>query len=280
MMTRFSLCIVVVSACGGSEPARDVRVETSFSLTPGEERYECYRLNIDDDVFVTKIATNAANGVHHQILGITEQGSEPEGSAPCSNVGLSVTESWLFVASNTAQELQMPPDVAYRIPGGSQLVLQMHLLNRGDEPLNTDLAIDLTGIAEADVGAVAQLVAAGSIRITLPPQENTTVNGSCSLDRDVSVFGLLPHMHFMGTTFKASIGDNMLYDGAFLGETQLFGTFPEVAMPKGTPLSIQCDYFNSTDQTIAYGSSGFDEMCFAFTYYYPAIDNQGPLCVN
>ena len=273
------------SLSGGcsSAPARDLQVQTSFRLEPGQERYGCYRMNVDQDAFITKIETSAAPGVHHQVLGVTDQ-SEPEGASECASPVLSASESWLFVGNSSPLALAMPTDVAYRIPAGRQLVLQMHLFNPGDSPLESTVTIDLTGIAEDKVGALAQVVEAGSVQIDLPPGEATTIHGKCTLARDVSVFGLLPHMHSLGTTFQAWVENGtettMLYNAGFFGETQQFARFAPVAMPKGAPLNVACDYVNSSSARVGYGPSARDEMCFAVAYYYPAIDGQGPFCLK
>lgn len=278
------LVLLGASSAGcGSAPARDLRLETSFRVEPGQERYECYRKNVDQDVFVTQIATSDAPGVHHQILALADQ-TEPEGVAACSSVLQSVSESWIFVGNRSPLAFAMPAGVAYRIPAGSQLVLQTHLFNAGDAPLASSLTVDLTGIAEDDVVSLAQLVEAGSVQIDLPPGEAVTVHGTCTLAQDVSVFGLLPHMHSLGTTFQAWVDHGgettMLYDDAFFGEAQQFERFAPVAMPKGAPLNVACTYVNSSGARVVYGSSARDEMCFAIAYYYPAIDGRAPLCLK
>ena len=278
------LLATLLGACGESPaPARDLQIEASYQIAPGTERYECYRKNIDRDVFVTGLATSAALGVHHQVLGITDP-SMPEGTAPCDSVGTSIAESWLFVASSSPRAFAMPANVAYHIPAGSQLVLQMHLFNVSERAIASTVSVELTGIAEAEVVELAQLVEAGTLQIDLPPGQATTIEGTCTLPRDVQVFGLLPHMHGLGTRFRSWISDagtdTMLYDDVFHGETQPFESFAPVAMPEGATLHVECNYFNGSGARVIYGASARDEMCYGFTYYYPAIDGHGPLCIK
>lgn len=265
----------------GTEPARDLRVETTFTIPPGEERYECYRVNVDDDVYAATIATSAAPGVHHQILGVSDQ-TEPEGTTACG-LALDISKAWIFQASDTPETFSMPPGVAYPISGGSQLLLQMHLFNPGDQPIQSTISVDLLGIAEDQVEARAQLIAAGSLNIDLPARQATTVRSKCTLDQSVSVFGVLPHMHFLGTTFRTWVDgrqDAMLYNGPFMFDSQMFKSFEPIELAQGTALNVECDFMNTTDQRVTYGSSALNEMCFALTYYYPAVDGQGPLCLN
>jgi len=272
--------------CGSTPaPARDFEVTTTFSLAPGEERSECFRVNVPDDVFVSSITTSSTPGVHHQILAVATE-KLAEGTEPCG-LAAGASTSWIFHTGDSPEDFHMPANVALRVPGGSQLLLQMHLFNPSDAQLDSSVKTDLIGIAEEEVEHFAQLVSAGTLNISLPPGVATTVNAKCTLDGDVNVFGLQPHMHGMGTTFKTWIanaaGDqsSMLYDGAFLGvDDQPFATFEPVAMPKGGSLNIQCNYFNSSADRLVYGSSALDEMCFGLTYFYPVVESQGALCLK
>ena len=270
----------LIAGCG-SEPARDLRVETTIQIGPGEERYECYRVNVDSDVYAAQISTDAAVAVHHQILALTDD-TEPEGSSPCG-LALDISKNWIFQAGGNPLQLSMPPGVAYLIPAGKQLLLQMHLFNPTDQPMESTVGVDLRGIAEADLESYAQLIAAGSLNLDLPPAQATTVRSKCTLDESVRVFGVLPHMHFLGTSFRTWIDGQeaaMLYDGTFDFERQTFQTFDPIELPVGSALNVECNYFNSTGDRVKYGSSARDEMCFALTYYYPAIETQGPICIN
>ncbi len=270
----------LTAACGtSSAPARDIAMSATYTVPANAEVYKCFRKNITEDTFITKFATSDAPGIHHAILGLADQ-SEPEGLTDCPLL-LSVSTAWLFVAGHNAEEFSMPPDVAYEIPAGTQLVLQTHLLNPSDVELNTSETINLTGIAETDVVNRAQLVAAGSLNINLPPNAMTAISGHCTLPTDVQIFGVLAHMHSMGIGFKASLSTGeSLYNHPFSGETQAFDSFAPLTWKQGTAFNVECDYYNSSDNKITYGELSTNEMCFGFAYYYPRIESQGLLCLN
>jgi hypothetical protein len=277
-------CIVIASAaaCSSPAPARDFTVETPVTIAPHSETHNCFRVNVPEDIFVSKISTGTAVGVHHQILAVAND-AQPEGLTECGLV-LAETDSWMFLASSKPGEFAMPEGVAYPITGGTQLILQMHLYNAGDDTLDPTVSIALEGVDEAMVTQKAQLVAAGSLNIDLPPNQQTLVTGTCTLAADVQVFGILPHMHFNGTDFKAYIDNagtqTVLFDDKFYGETQPFQRLDPTPMTKGSSLNIECDYFNATSSKVVYGQSAEQEMCYGYTYYYPAIEGQGPLCLK
>lgn len=271
----------LLAACGEPAPARDFTVQTSFTIAPQEERHECYRVNVDETVFISKISTDPAVGVHHQILGVTDE-KAPEGTTECG-LALDISKAWIFQTGAGAEEFAMPDGVAFPVTAGKQLLLQMHLYNAGDEPITSTATVHLEGIAEADVVHEAQLVAAGSITLDIPPQQLTTKLAQCTLDADVNIFGVMPHMHFLGANFRTWVDgreDAMLYDAPFVFDGVSFSRLPPVAMAKGTALNVECTYYNNTDTRVTYGEAASDEMCFAMTYYYPAISSQGPLCLN
>lgn len=276
-MMKHSLALLPLMCACGTEPARDLIVQTTISVAPATERYECYRVTVREDVFVSRISAGPSPSVHHQILGLVND-DKPDGQYECGSI--SEVQSWLYTAAHKPDVLELPPGVAYHLPAGRQLMLNMHLLNATDDPIEAPIAFELTGIAEAEVEQQAQLIEAGTVQINIPPHAAATALGKCTLDKDVSVFAVLPHMHFMGTSFKASIGETVIYAGDYNGEAQPFTSLAPVTMPAGTPLDVECNYFNTTGQAIKFGSSGKDEMCFAATYYFPAIENQPAVCIH
>lgn len=276
-----AMFVSMVAACG-AEPARDLAVKTTIHLEPGEERYECYRVNVSADIFASAFSTPQTPGVHHQVLAVVADQTAPEGTTTCPVLALDSSNQWVFESSSGAQSLTMPKGVAYPVYAGSQLLLQMHLINSGDASLDSTVEIDLHGSPEAEVQSHSQLVAAGSLNIQLPPGQATTVSSKCTLSQPVSVFAVLPHMHALGKTFRTWIDGqaSMLVDGPFLQDGQLVERFDPVELPAGTPLDVECNYFNTTSATVQYGPTAASEMCFALTYFYPAVANQGAVCLH
>ena len=279
---RYHALLWLVGIGCSSEPARDTRIETAITLQPGQESYGCYRVNIDADIFVSRILTATAPGVHHQILGVTDQ-EAPEGYTECG-LALAEVDAWLFIGTDKPGELAMPDGVAYPLEAGRQVVMQLHLFNATEAPIESTVSAELVGIAEDALEQRAQMVAAGTLNLDLPPGQATTARGTCTLREDVNMFGMAAHTHALGTSFEARLvgpaDERVIMDKEVSGEPQLFETFEPIAIAAGSKLEVECGYFNSTNAPVGYGQSAFDEMCFGYTYYYPAIESQSPLCLN
>ena len=71
-------------------------------------------------------------------------------------------------------------------------------------------------------------------------------------------------------------GCEMMYDGEFNFNFQVLYDTPVMLMP-GDSLTTTCTYNNTTDANVAFGQSTNQEMCYNFTYAWPAhaLDNPG-----
>jgi hypothetical protein len=90
-----------------------------------------------------------------------------------------------------------------------------------------------------------------------------------------------PHMHKLGNHLKSVINradgtSEVMYDGDFNFEFQVVYDSPALLNP-GDTVTTTCDYKNTTNREITFGSSTELEMCFNFTYAWPAhaLDNPG-----
>ena len=53
---------------------------------------------------------------------------------------------------------------------------------------------------------------------------------------------------------------------------------PEFEVPVGGGFDIKCSYVNTSNQTLGFGESANDEMCFFWAYYYPSKGSH--VCVH
>src|SRR5262245_52644377 len=59
-------------------------LSTDYSITPGPagEFYQCQRVTLTEDVYITKITPTSQPGLHHEVLAIDE-GGQPDGVSTC-----------------------------------------------------------------------------------------------------------------------------------------------------------------------------------------------------
>jgi hypothetical protein len=88
-------------------------------------------------------------------------------------------------------------------------------------------------------------------------------------------------MHKHGTHLKSVVnraagGSEVMYDGAFSFEFQTVYDTPLQLNP-GDTVTTTCTYENTSDHQVLFGQSTEMEMCFNFTYAWPAhaLDHPG-----
>jgi hypothetical protein len=92
------------------------------------------------------------------------------------------------------------------------------------------------------------------------------------------------HQHRLGTGIQiwesAKQGDmsnQIVYDHDWANPSWKL-LAPEYVFDGTNGLTYQCDWDNTTDQTVTFGESALDEMCFVGGYYYPSKGFQ--FCMN
>ena len=171
--------------------------------------------------------------------------------------------------------LTFPTGTAMTLAAGTQVVLQLHMLNATAGPEQPSAIINLVGSNDTSLTQVGLLIA-GTLNISIPPhQTGVKVQGGCAAPFDMpNIFATFPHMHQLGTNIDISLTatgsktPNVLIDKAWDFGNQ--GVYPATgAAKKGDQVSVQCTYDNPSDNTVVFGESTTNEMCLGVLYYYP-----------
>lgn len=258
-------------------------VESAYSLEPSSEIYQCERVTLTQDVYVTSFTPLSPAGTHHILLAI-DPSEEPDGKTIC---GRSIAQDWivLFASGVNSPTLTMPPGVAFKIGAGEQVVLNLHLFNASDQPIANIAGIEVGTTRMADVSALAEVVIAGKIMFEVQPGDDQKISATCSQRGDTNLFAVFPHMHQLGKRAKVwtegSGGTQVVWDDVFDFEDQRFVSFAPIPLKQGDKIGIECTYNNTTGSPVRSGESSNEEMCFAISYRYPPVGPQpflGPLC--
>jgi hypothetical protein len=231
------------------------------------------RVTLPQDVTISEIMAQAPPGTHHTVLSIaTGAAGGPDGETDCSVNQLGMV--MLFASGVGTSPLVFPADVGLKIPAGTQIHLNLHLYNAGDQPLSGDSAI-LIKTHAAPPAQLAENVFAGTFRISVPPGATQTVSGTCTAGRDYRIFALWPHMHQVATHQKVELiaggTPTTLLDRDFnFSEQNYYLQTPEVQVHAGDQIKVSCTYHNTTGVTVTFGDSSDQEMCFSGLYRYPA----------
>jgi hypothetical protein len=275
--------VALLAACGTEEavvvdgplepaaPDGGQQLATStYMLQPGEERYMCYQFySPDDAVAITHVDQLSMPGVHHFALFQAFGRNEPDEAHECNTL---IKQTWLpiWVSGAGSHDLTTPAGTGFVIAPATQYIVQLHLQNSGDEPLEVRGGANLT--YERDVAAItpAGMYAVGSFALEIPANaSNYQVPVSCQPGKDMHVFGVLPHMHKLGAKIEMTRGSQPFYTA----DPWSFGNQPldmlDATVTPTDTFDLTCSYNNPTNAPVKYGESSDDEMCFFVFFYYP-----------
>jgi hypothetical protein len=298
------MLFALATACGsdstGAPPAETnapapgafqaLLADDTWSVDPGAESYYCKYLTLKEDVYISKFRPLMPTGTHHVTLGYQDparsDGFVPavEGVPPTAEActGLSFGDVFAFAGTYGTQELAMPEGVAVKIPAGKQLVLGLHFLNAGTKPMTGKAGVEVVEPDAADVVHEAEVIAAQSLAFTVPPGPST-VDTTCTMIGDSTIFAVMPHMHKAGvhmttTAGPAGIGTTLLDQDYVFTDQNYKLLDPPIKLRQGEQINVECDFNNTGPNTLTPGESTTNnEMCITFTYRYPALALDAPV---
>ncbi|MEZ4314608.1 MAG: hypothetical protein R3F14_41870 [Polyangiaceae bacterium] len=276
---------------GGSTTTTEEGTETlvaqmgPITIASGEEAVKCVTVSLGnpDPVFVRRFRTTLHEGSHHMIVYTTDQ---PPNATPvaCQSFGVA-GGSAIFIAQQPESELVFPNDpsgvpVGLPLHADQSLVIEIHYINTTPSPL------DVLGAIEMDVLPVAADViksgfafqgAFGIPEIPAQGEADTGVLWQPGLP-GANLFALTTHQHQLGTRMQVWYADDTtdlstpIADSTSWHDPPLETFDPPLHFPldgsKG--FAYQCHWVNPTSQTVYGGLGAEDEMCFFWSYYYPA----------
>jgi hypothetical protein len=236
-----------------------------YELEPGQEKFLCYTAEVGEDLTVETVAHEARSTLHHVIFAKTN-GDEPAEYSECDTL---FRLSWqpLYLAGAGKSELALPEGYAHRVPAGTQLLAQLHLLNSGTETVHDTVQIVMKR-SQVEAPKPVAVYAFGNMNVNLPPSKESTLEGDCTLTEDVRLLAGFPHMHMLGTglTFDVKKADGSAFERRFERTPYDFDNQHldaiDVRLAAGDQTKVTCSYNNTTDHTITFGESTFNEMCF------------------
>ncbi|MET0385341.1 MAG: hypothetical protein ABW321_05250, partial [Polyangiales bacterium] len=237
------------------------------------------------------LADNAAV-LHHWLL-YAENAQVPADSIEACDVlgpagflcGASDTRALITGWAPGRGDFRMPKEAGLELPGPGQLLaVEFHYYNQSAPAMDrSGVEVCVTSKFRPNTASVSWL---GTHTFSIPPKSEGTATGSCTPGRKgmngtdpVNVLFSWPHMHKLGTHLKSIVNradgkQETLYDGAFNFEFQVLHDTPLKLNP-GDTVTTTCTFMNTTDNPVAFGQSTDQEMCYNFTYAWPAhaLDN-------
>jgi hypothetical protein len=258
-------------------------IASDWTLQPGTEQYRCVRQTATTDMWITAMRPIAPLGTHHTVLMVSEPDG-PDGEVECSSA---LTRPVLYASGVGTEPLALPPGVAVKIAAGQQVFLNLHLFNAGGEPLSGHAGIAVIAVDAGAVTTEAGVILAGKVLGLAIPPGASTQTGTCTAMAATELYAIMPHMHQLGThmrvTFDGASGSRVLHDEPYAFNDQRYRVLaPSQAVQPDDVLTIDCGYDNPTSETVHFGESTEEEMCFAITFTIPRITATlgSSFCVN
>lgn len=266
---------LLVTGCGSGEPDDSPTLPDDFvplitadwSLSPGVEGYQCATKTLPDTLYASAIRPLAPLGTHHTVVSL-ETPIRPD------NPGYACWPSFgQFYASGVGTgELTLPPGVALVAPAGQQLNLNLHIFNVGTDTLSGTSGVEVRLVDPAEVEHEASISFYGPYSFEIPVASEYSATDQTTFDQTQTLIAIFPHMHRLGTHFKAEIVHGgapiTLWDEDFQFESQEFAAIPPVTVEPGDILNTTCTWVNTTNQVVTWGDSTNAEMCFAIIMSY------------
>jgi hypothetical protein len=236
-------------------------------LAGGEETYTCFAATLAQDEVIDGFSKGSVVQpfVHHIQFAKTLDGAEPAGLSEC-NVLFKLNWVPIYLTGAGSSELRLDEGTGHKLPAGTQLIAQLHLLNATDKPVNEQVEIRMHRSTAQNTIPVNTWVV-GSSQINLAPQQPSRVQNLCTVKGAVDLVAVFPHMHMMGTRLQVDSGktvDSMSM--TYLREPYDFDDQHmenfKLSLQDGDQVRVTCDYQNTTDAVAQFGESSRDEMCF------------------
>jgi len=235
--------------------------------------------------------------VHHWLL-FSETASRSDGEVePCDLsgptgilCGIADTRALITGWAPGRGDFALPEDVGLELPGpGKLLAVELHYNNSGGA-----VAMDQSGVEVCVTSKFRKNTATvswlGTETINIPAKSTGMASGTCSPKRagmnatdPIHVLYSWPHMHKTGTHLKSVVNradgkSDVMYDGDFSFNFQVLYDTPVLLNP-GDTVTTTCTFNNPENREVAFGASTQQEMCFNFTYAWPAhaLDNQSSM---
>ena len=294
------LCGVLALGCGSSVEEKPIEGEVkssthtvnfpSITVAPGQENTQCVvkRLGNDELIRVHQIHNVLPTGSHHLIVyrtADTEEKLTPYDCTPFVDALDPTKGSTVMVTQKHDDTLTLPEGVAFSMPAGQMVRLEMHYINSSSAPIDVSASSTFVTIPAKDYKEEGDFLFIGTPDINLPAHAKTTLGPTFFYMPDdlinTKFFGITGHTHQLGTNVKVATADKPdgqdkpVYDvpGWLWSEPETVVHDPPFSIAQGGGFRFTCEYNNTTDQQVGFGESANDEMCFFWAYYYPS---QGP----
>jgi hypothetical protein len=264
---------------------------TPYEVAPGEHYEQFYfKVPWPENSVATRFGSKIDNRkvLHHWLLFSSSRSEslhgthEPSSGSQLGDAGAQMVAGWAL-----GDDIELPPDMGLLLPQTGILNVSWHFYNNGETELDQSAA-QVCVVDKSQRTNIASWTSLGTEdlggTLGMPAKQRSEYSGSC-VNRaagPVTIWGFLPHMHQLGRNMKSVVTrvdgtQETVFDKAFDFNSQIhYPLMPMLVLQPGDSIKSTCTFENTTNAPVAYGPSSDQEMCYMFTFAYPAgaLDNQ------
>ena len=265
----------------------------TFTPPPHEDTYRCFTVptNVTSDKWVRAVDTHPGDRstVHHVLTFIDTTGesvrlddAEPGPGYRCFGGPGFTTTGTLGGWAPGQRALELPENIAFRLPAGSRVVMQVHYHPHGEtpEPDRTSYGVYFSSATDPKELRILPIV---NQTFTIPPNDpNYRVDAKFffPLPFPVKIWLVAPHMHLLGKKMEVEYTPPngtaqclIRVDDWDFNWQGSYRYVEPIDVPAGTTLSLRAFYDNSSanprnpndpPKAVSWGEATTDEMCLAF----------------
>lgn len=242
----------------------------------------------DQTYYVRSVELGNGLGSHHLIVSAATPGSRAEANLLTKNIGDKVqclgAEQAFGQGFEGIDGIQQPygrldyPDGIGRVYHGKQrIVFDYHYLNLTKSTVMAKSALNIHLTDAAHVTHIASVFGFTNWTIDTPPGKTGSFTAECHFKNDVKIAGLTRHTHRWGTDYSVWYSGGAR-DGEHIWtstnwEHDVDHPFSEPIVAKaGEGFRFQCNYNNTEQHALRFGTNASDEMCILFGLIWDAGD--------
>ncbi len=191
----------------------------------------------------------------------------------------------MVISQKDDDTITLPPGVAYTLDPDQMIRLELHYINASDQATTVTASSTFTTIPDADYQNEADIMFIGDADISIPAHSPLTL-GPIYFQPEgrfdgVNFYAITGHEHQWGTGVTVAVApsatpgnDTSIYDVPNWKWSDPLTVYPDppfqAVYRRAAACRFTCTWENLSDNTVDFGESANDEMCFFWAYYHPS----------
>jgi hypothetical protein len=292
-MNRLLFAALLAAGCSGPADSlppppdgQGFQLAMDMDTPPGTEALKCQigKLDVQGVQDIHHVEHLQSSGIHHMnVTVLINSGAEhlPPGVYDCNDLYAQypklMEQTIIYAAQAPTADITLPPGIAAVVPGGITIMIQLHHINATSQPQHVFTRVNAWNLPpdQPMTGSVGGFVLRDH-HLNIPPHSEVTEWAQCVMDQDVDLLFLTSHMHHLGKDahilkYGGADSGTELYVSTDWQSPRLYQFDPPMHLSPNEGIEVRCHFVNDGDNTVTFGESANDEMCFGILVFTPGL---------